>query len=147
LGIPVNFLTADALATPRSARVTAGSAAEHQNGATGIVCLELSAPDVRAAARSLAALIGAPEASEVYLRLGGCTLSPVSPGQDEEARERLDAADSGPLAVVLAAGAPGEVKEIDRRLSEGVGIRLLGRTPLAGNPEGYSRAQRGAITL
>jgi hypothetical protein len=115
--------------TPRSARVPAGSAAEHQNGATGIVRLELAATDAGAAARSLAALIGAPEASEVYLRLGGCTLSPVSPGQDEEARERLDAAGSGPLAVVLATGALGEEKELDRRLSEGVGIRLLGRSP------------------
>ncbi len=115
--------------TPCSARVPGGAASEHPNGATGISRLELAAESTEIAARDLAALIGAPEASEVFPRLGGCTLSPVSPGQDEEARERLDTAGPGPLAVVLATGAPGDAKELDRRLSKGVGIRLLGRTP------------------
>jgi len=52
----------------------------------------------------------------------------VAPGRDEEARGRLATAGPGPLAVGLATGAPEEAKELDRRLSNGVGIRLLGRT-------------------
>ena len=63
--------------TPCSLRVLGGPAAEHPNSATGISRLELAASDERAATRSLATLIGAPDASEVSLRLGGCTLSVV----------------------------------------------------------------------
>jgi catechol 2,3-dioxygenase-like lactoylglutathione lyase family enzyme len=63
--------------TPRSLRVPGGPVAEHSNDATGISRLELAASDERAATRSLATLIGAPDASEVSLRLGGCTLSVV----------------------------------------------------------------------
>ena len=59
---------------PPSLCVPGGPAGEHPNGATGISLLELAASDERAATRSLATLIGAPDASEVSLRLGGCTL-------------------------------------------------------------------------
>jgi hypothetical protein len=112
--------------SPRSLRVPGGSAAEHPNGATGIARLELVAPDARAAARSLKALIGVPDE---YLRLGACALVPVAPGGANEARSRLDAAGPGPLAVALATGRQGEAEELDLRRSNGVGIRLSGRTP------------------
>jgi hypothetical protein len=108
--------------TPRSLRVPGGSAAEHPNGATGIAHLEFVARDARAAARSLATLIGAPEEP---LRLGACTLSPVPAEQELGARSRLGSAGSGPLVVGLAAGGSGGAEELDRRLSGGVGIRLL----------------------
>jgi len=123
------FLIEDA--TPRSLRVPGGPATEHANGATGISRLELAAFDERAATRFLATLIGAPDASEVSLRLGGCTLSVVTPGREGAARERLDAAGTGPLTVGLATGASGEAKELDRGLSDGVDIRLLRRTRAA----------------
>ena len=110
--------------TPRSARVPARSAARHPNGATAIARLELVALDVRAATRSLKALIGVPDR---HLRLGACTLAPVAPGPDEYARERLTAA--GPLAVGLATGVPRDASELDRRLSSGVNIKILGRRP------------------
>jgi len=103
--------------TPRSSRVPSGPAADHPNGATGISRLELAAPDARGAARTLAALVGAPD-----LRLGACTLSPV--GSGEETRRRIAATGPGPLSVELAAGAPGG--ELDRRLSHGVAIRVAG---------------------
>ena len=105
--------------TPRSSRVPSGPAVEHQNGATGISRLEIAAPDAEGAARTLAALIGAPG-----LRLGACTLSPVAPEGREEARSRIAAAGPGPLSVGLAAEAPGG--ELDRRLSHGVVIRVAG---------------------
>ena len=111
--------------TSRSLRVPGGSAAEHPNGATGIARLELVAPDSRAATRSLKALIEAPDE---YLRLGACTLVPVAPGRDNEARSHLYAAKPGPLVVALATGGQGEGEELDLRRSNGVGIRLLGRT-------------------
>jgi hypothetical protein len=111
--------------TPRSLRVPGGSAAEHPNGATGIARLELVAPDVRVATRSLKALIEVPDE---YLRLGACTLVPVAPGRDNEARSHLYAAEPGPLVVALATGGQGEGEEFDLRRSNGVGIRLLGRT-------------------
>ena len=91
--------------TPRSQRVPGGSAAEHPNGATGIARLELVAPDARAAASLLGALIGG---ADEDLRLGACTFVPVAPGSDIEARSRLDAAGPGPLTVALATGGLGE---------------------------------------
>jgi len=112
--------------TPRSARVPGGPANKHPNGATGISRLEVAVADAREAARDLAALVGDPP--DGSLRLGACTLFPVAPGRDEEARGRLATAGPGPLAVGLATGAPEEAKELDRRLSNGVVIRLLGRT-------------------
>ncbi len=105
--------------TPRSSRVPSGPPAEHPNGATGISRLEIAAPDAEGAARTLAALIGAPG-----LRLGACTLSPVAPEGREEARRRIAAAGPGPLSVGLAAEAPGG--ELDRRLSHGAVIRVAG---------------------
>jgi hypothetical protein len=110
--------------TPRSLRVPGGSAAEHPNGATGIARLELVAPDARAAASLLEALIGGPDE---YLRLGACTFVPGAPGRDIEARSRLDAAGPGPLTVTLATGGLGEGEELDLRRSNGVVIRLSGR--------------------
>jgi catechol 2,3-dioxygenase-like lactoylglutathione lyase family enzyme len=97
--------------TPRSLRVPGGPAAEHANGATGISRLELATDAVEAAARDLAALIG-----DKSLRLGACALSPVAPGRDGEARERIAAAGPGLLAVGLATG---DAKEL---------YRLLGKT-------------------
>ncbi len=72
--------------------------------------------------RSVAALIAA---RSNPLRLGACTLSLVAPEGRWEARRRIDAAGPGPLAVKLAADVPGGEEELDRRLSHGVGIRLL----------------------
>src|SRR3712207_5990352 len=105
--------------TPRSLRVPGGPAAEHPNGATGISRLELAAGDTDMATRLLAALVG-----DSSLRLGACELSPVERG----ARDRLDAAGPGPLVAWLAAGEGGEARELDRRLSEGADLRLLGGT-------------------
>jgi hypothetical protein len=109
--------------TPRSSRVPAGPPADHPNGATGISRLEIATPDPEGAARTLAALIGAPSKP---LRLGACALSPVAPEERWEARRRIGAAGPGPLAVGLAADVPGG-EELDRRISHGVGIRLLPR--------------------
>jgi catechol 2,3-dioxygenase-like lactoylglutathione lyase family enzyme len=100
--------------TPRSLRVPGGPAARHPNGATGISRLELAAPDANVAARSLAALLGTPDARDGSFRLGGCALSLV-------AAER----EPGPLASWLAAGEGGGARWLDRRLTQGVGIRLL----------------------
>jgi catechol 2,3-dioxygenase-like lactoylglutathione lyase family enzyme len=105
--------------TPRSTRVPGGPAAEHPNGATGISRLELAAGDTDMATRLLAALAG-----DSSPRLGACELSPVERG----ARDRLDAAGPGPLVAWLAAGEGGEARELDRRLSEGADLRLLGGT-------------------
>ena len=109
--------------TPRSLRVPGGPAAEHPNGATGISRLELAASDAGAAARDLATLAG-----DGSLRLGACALSPVQRG----ARDRLDAAGPGPLVAWLAAGEGGEARELDRRLSGGADLRLLGGRPRHG---------------
>jgi hypothetical protein len=110
--------------TPRSLRVPGGPPAEHPNGTTGISRLEIVTPDAEGAARSFAALIGAPSSSGASLRLGACELSLVAQEEDE-ARRRLDAA--GPLAVELASEVPGSTRELDQRLSHGVRIRLLQR--------------------
>ncbi len=103
------FLIEDA--TPRERRVPGGPAAEHPNGATGIVRLELSAPDPREAANSLAALTGTPAENLV---LGGCALAVV------------EGEKPGPAAVELATDAPGNVGELDREVAHGVCVRLLG---------------------
>lgn len=105
--------------TPRSTRVPGGPAAEHPNGATGISRLELAAGDTETATRLLAAIAG-----DSSPRLGACELSPVERG----ARDRLDAAGSGPLVAWLAAGEGGEARKLDRNLSEGADLRLLGGT-------------------
>jgi catechol 2,3-dioxygenase-like lactoylglutathione lyase family enzyme len=107
--------------TPRSARVPGGPAAEHPNGATGISRLELATADVEMAARDLAVLTG-----DYPPRLGACELSLAARGRG--ARDLLDAAGPGPLAAGLAAGAGGEARELNRRLSGGADLRLLGGT-------------------
>jgi hypothetical protein len=111
--------------TSRSLRVPNGPPTEHPNGAAGISRLEIVTPDAEGAARSFAALIGAPSGSGASLRLGPCTLSLVAPEQKDEARRRLDAAGRGPLAVGLVTDVPGDAEELDQRLSHGVRIRLL----------------------
>ena len=68
---------------------------EHPNGATGIVRLEISAPNVGEAAASLALLLESDTGPSV--RLGVCLLSSV-------ATEKEDVA-SGPLAVELVSEA------------------------------------------
>lgn len=97
--------------TPRERRVPGGPAAEHPNGATGVVRLELSAPDPREAGESLAALTGTPPES---LDLGGCALAVV------------DGEKPGPVAVELATDAPESVGDLDGGIARGVRIRLLG---------------------
>ena len=114
--------------TPLSLRVPGGPAAEHPNGATGISRLELAASDADAAAKCLATLTGAPESSEGSLRLGGCTLTPVTAGRDPATRRRLEAVGPGPSAVGLATGGTWDGEGLDRRLSGGADIRLLGGT-------------------
>ena len=54
-------------------------------------------------------------------------LSVVTPEQEDDVRHRLDAQGPGPFAVGLATGVPGREEELDRRLSQGVSIRFLGR--------------------
>ncbi len=66
--------------TLRSLRVPGGPAAEHPNGAVGISGLEIVAPDARAAARTLEALVRNPGAQDASFRLGECNPSPVTPG-------------------------------------------------------------------
>jgi hypothetical protein len=68
------------------------------------------------------------DAPDESLRLGACTLFPVAPGRDKEGRQRLATAGPGPRAIGLATVAPGEATELYLRLSNGVGIQLLGRT-------------------
>ena len=113
--------------TPRSLRVPGGPPARHPNGAAGISRLEIAVPEAQEAAKDLAALAGTKSGSGASVRLGACELSLVAPEREDEARRRLDAAGPGPLAVGLAADVPGEVQELDRRLSHGVGIVLLRR--------------------
>jgi hypothetical protein len=60
--------------------------------------------------------------------LGTCLLTVVTPEQDDDVRHRLDATGPGPFTVGLATGMPGREEELDRRLSQGVSIRLLGRS-------------------
>ena len=114
--------------TPRSLRVPGGPVAEHPNGATGISRLELAASNERAATRSLAALVGAPDVRAGSFRVGTCTLS-LAVGREPGARRRLDAVGPGPLAAWLSTGGGGEARGLDRRLSEGAGLWLLEGTP------------------
>ena len=97
--------------TPRSLRVPGGPVAEHSNGATGISHLELAASDERAATRSLAALVGAPDVRAGSFRVGNCTLS-LAVGWEPGARRRLDAVGPGPLAAWLSSGEGGETRGV-----------------------------------
>ncbi len=111
--------------TPRDLRVPGGSSAEHPNGALGIRNLEIAAPDAEGALRALATLTGS---SGGPATLGPCLLTVVTPEQEDDVRHRLDAKGPGPFAVGLATSTPGREEELDRRLSQGVSIRLLGRS-------------------
>jgi len=102
--------------TSRELRLPGGPAAEHPNGATGVVRLELSAPDVKEAAASLAMLLETD--ADASLRLGACALSPV-------ATEKEDSA-PGSLAVELA-GEAGISQELDPLLAHGVRIWIQSR--------------------
>ena len=106
----------------------AGPVAEHANGATCISRLELAASNERAATRSLAALVGAPDVRAGSFRVGNCTLS-LAVGQEPGARRRLDAVGLAPLR-------PGSRPE--------KGVRRGGWT--GGSPKGpaygYSRGRR-----
>ena len=113
--------------TPRELRVPGGPVAEHPNGAVAIRSLEIATPDAEGAMRAFAALTGSTGAPGTSLGLGPCVLSLVTPEQEVEARRRLDASGPGPLAVGLATDVPGQAEELDRRLSQGVIIRLLER--------------------
>jgi Glyoxalase-like domain len=99
--------------TPRELRVPGGPAAEHPNGATGFTRLEVSAPDVKVAAASLAMLLETDTGSSV--RLGPGLLSPVAT-EDEDVP-------AGPSAVELA-GEAGIPHELDPLLTHGVSIRI-----------------------
>jgi hypothetical protein len=102
--------------TPRELRVPGGLAAEHPNGAIGVIRLEISAPDVEEAAASLAMLLDTDTGSS--LRLGPGVLSPVA--------TESEVAAPGPSAVDLVGGA-GISQELDRSLAHGVGIRIRSR--------------------
>jgi catechol 2,3-dioxygenase-like lactoylglutathione lyase family enzyme len=114
--------------TPRDLRVPGGSSTEHPNGALGIRNLEIAAPDAEGALRAFARLTGSSGGPGTPLRLGPCSLSVVTPEQEHEARHRLDASGPGPFAVGLATDVSGGAEELDRRLSQGVSIRLLERS-------------------
>ena len=111
-GRTLPFLIEDV--TPRSRRVPAGQATDHQNGATGISALKISAPDPEEAARAYAAMVGNPEAREEgkMVRLGICE---VTFAESTEA--------AGPCAVRLAVRA-GDPKELNLDLTFGARIRL-----------------------
>ena len=51
----------------------------------------------------------------------------MTPKQGDEAASRLDASGPGPFAVGLATDVPVLTEELDRGLSQGVGIRRLER--------------------
>ena len=102
--------------TPRELRVPGGPATTHPNGATGVLGLDVSAPDPEEAAASLAALTD----TETPVRLGACTLSPVTARGEE-------AMGPGPSAVELAGGEPGDSRELDSVLAHGVGLRVRAR--------------------
>jgi catechol 2,3-dioxygenase-like lactoylglutathione lyase family enzyme len=102
--------------TPRELRVPGGPAADHPNGATGIIRLEISAPDVEEAAASLAMLLETDSGASVRLDPG--VLSPV-------ATEKEDVP-PGPLAVDLVGEA--EIsRELDPLLAHGVRLRIKSR--------------------
>ena len=97
--------------TPRERRVPGGPAADHPNGAAGVVRLQLSGPDPREAKERLAALTGTPPESPA---LGGCALAVV------------EGEKPGPAGVELATDAPGSVGELDKEVAHGARIRFLG---------------------
>jgi hypothetical protein len=113
--------------TPRDLRVPGDSAADHPNGALGIRNLEIATPDAKGALRAFATLTGSPGGPGTSLRLGPCLLTVVTPEQEDETRHRFDTSGPGPFEMGLATDVPGGAEELDRGLSQGVSIRLLGR--------------------
>ena len=101
--------------TPRELRVPGGSATRHQNGATGVSRLDISAFDPEEAAASLAALAD----TKAPVRLGDCVLWPVVTARD------TDATGPGPSTVELVGG--GRETALDPALAHGAGIRLRAR--------------------
>jgi hypothetical protein len=102
--------------TPRELRVPGGHATRHPNGAIGVSRLEISASNVERAASLLAALAD----TEPPVRLGACTLSPVT-ARDE------DATGPGPSAVELVGREPEATLRLNSVLAQGVDIRLRAR--------------------
>ena len=98
--------------TPREDRIPAGSAVDHPNGATGILRLEISAPDTRKASANLATLTETPPDSLV---LGACELTLAQ--QDTEQRP-------GPAAVTLSTDAPESARELGLGPAHGVRFAL-----------------------
>ena len=111
--------------TRRDLRVPGGSSAEHPNGALGIRNLQIAAPHAEGALRALASLTGS---SGGPATLGPCSLTVVTLEQEDYVRHRLDVMGPGPFTVGLATGMPGREEELDQGLSQGVSIRLLGRS-------------------
>ena len=104
-GRTLPFLIEDV--TPRGRRVPAGPAAEHPNGATGILRLEVSAHDARGVSENLAALTGSAPGSP---RLGSCELTVT---------RREDGERQGPALAELSVDASGNLGEPDGGLSHG----------------------------
>jgi catechol 2,3-dioxygenase-like lactoylglutathione lyase family enzyme len=110
--------------TPRELRVPGGSAAEHPNGAIGIHSLKIATPSAERAKRGFGTLAGSAKKSDGSFRLGTCVVSPVTSEESKEARRRLDVVGPGPFDVDLAKDTSGGSETLNRRLSEGVIIRL-----------------------
>jgi hypothetical protein len=100
--------------TPRELRVPGGPATRHQNGATGVSRLDISAFNPEEAAASLAALAD----TKVPVRLGDCVLWPVT-------ARGGDATGPGPSTLELVGG--GWETALDPALAHGAGIRLRAR--------------------
>ena len=98
--------------TPREARVPAGPATSHPNGAAGIRGLEIAASDAQEATRNLAALTAAePE----HLKLGACELVLT----DQHREQRL-----GPAKVELPTDKLVNAGHLDQSLAHGVRLTL-----------------------
>lgn len=98
--------------TPRGARVPAGGATSHPNGATGILRLEISADDTREASANLAALTRTPPGS---LGLGTCGL--ILGKRDAGYR-------AGPTAATLSTDVPERAGVLDPGLAHGARFTL-----------------------
>ena len=109
-GRALPFLIEDV--TPRERRVPGGSSTSHPNGATGMTGLDISVPDAREAAKSLAALTGT---TSDPLKLGTCELVLAEPDGQQR---------TGPAAVMLSTAKPDNAGELDRRSAHGVRFAL-----------------------
>jgi hypothetical protein len=111
--------------TPRSLRDPGGEAAEHPNGARGIIRLLLAVEDVDNARASLAALAGVEEPDggpEDTLRFGRHELKLVTSVDDTgDAWRRFGTLGPGPLAIELGAASD---RQIPPDLAQGARINL-----------------------